>query len=131
MAKKKKVKIRKKNPEELESFEQSLRDLETVVSELEGGNLTLSDSLSKYEEGIRNLKICHQILESAETKIRMLTGVDKDGNPITQDFDESASELYDRSSKRTVKSSDVEDDFGFDEDESDEDDIVDDSGSLF
>lgn len=70
------------------SFEQSLEELERIVAELEGGKLGLSDALARYEEGVKHLKSCQQLLEMAERKIELLSGVDADGNPITQPFDE-------------------------------------------
>jgi exodeoxyribonuclease VII small subunit len=70
------------------SFEESLGELERIVAELESGKLGLSDALSRYEEGVRHLKGCQQLLEAAERKIELLSGVDAEGNPITTPFDE-------------------------------------------
>jgi exodeoxyribonuclease VII small subunit len=72
------------------SFEDSLTELEKIVAELEGGKLGLSDALARYEEGVRHLKGCQQLLEMAERKIELLSGVDADGNPITERFEETA-----------------------------------------
>jgi exodeoxyribonuclease VII small subunit len=71
------------------SFEESLEALEKIVADLESGKLGLSDALARYEEGVKHLKSCQQLLERAERKIELLSGVDADGNPITQPFDES------------------------------------------
>jgi exodeoxyribonuclease VII small subunit len=49
----------------------------------------LSDALARYEQGVKHLKGCQQLLERAERKIELLSGVDADGNPITQPFDEA------------------------------------------
>jgi exodeoxyribonuclease VII small subunit len=70
------------------SFEESLGELERIVAELESGKLGLSDALARYEEGVKHLKGCQQLLESAERKIELLSGVDAEGNPITTPFDE-------------------------------------------
>lgn len=64
------------------NFEQTLAEVESIVGRLEGGNLGLSDSLEQYEAGIRQLKRCHQLLDSAEQKVSLLAGFDADGNPI-------------------------------------------------
>src|SRR5215470_5717111 len=64
------------------SFEDSLKELEKIVGELESGKLGLSDALARYEEGVKHLKGCQQLLEMAERKIELLSGVDADGNPI-------------------------------------------------
>ena len=74
------------------SFEDSLKELEQIVAELEGGKLGLSEALARYEEGTKHLKGCQQLLEMAERKIELLSGVDADGNPITERFEETANE---------------------------------------
>jgi exodeoxyribonuclease VII small subunit len=71
-----------------ESFEESLEELDKIVTELESGKLGLSDALMRYEQGVKHLKSCQKLLERAERKIELLSGVDADGNPITQPFDE-------------------------------------------
>jgi exodeoxyribonuclease VII small subunit len=73
------------------SFEESLQELEKIVAELESGKLGLSEALDRYEQGVRHLKGCQQLLEHAERKIELLSGIDAEGNPITQEFAESAS----------------------------------------
>jgi exodeoxyribonuclease VII small subunit len=69
------------------SFEESLEELEKIVAELESGKLGLSEALARYEEGVKHLKGCQRLLESAERKIELLRGVDADGNPITEPFE--------------------------------------------
>jgi exodeoxyribonuclease VII small subunit len=71
-------------------FEDALAELETIVHELEDGDLGLGDALARYEQGIKHLKHCFQLLQHAERKIELLTGVKADGTPITQPFDEEA-----------------------------------------
>jgi exodeoxyribonuclease VII small subunit len=71
------------------SFEESLEELEKIVAELESGKLGLSDALARYEQGVKHLKACQQLLERAERKIELLSGVDAEGNPITEPFDEA------------------------------------------
>ena len=61
MAKAKKGKAR--------SYEEAYADLDETVEELESGNLTLDDSLVKYERGIKALRECYKALEEAEKKI--------------------------------------------------------------
>jgi exodeoxyribonuclease VII small subunit len=70
------------------SFEASLDELESIVAELEGGKLGLSDALARYEQGVKHLKSCHHWLQQAERKIELLSGVDAQGNPITEPFDD-------------------------------------------
>ena len=53
-------------------FEEVLTELEGIVRELEGGDLTLDESLAKYEKGIVAYKRCHELLSKAEKKIETL-----------------------------------------------------------
>lgn len=52
------------------SFEEALRELESIVSKLESDDITLEDSVKLYEEGIKLSKICTEVLEKAETRIK-------------------------------------------------------------
>ena len=54
------------------SFEELLGKLENIVSKLDAGGLTLEESLSLFEEGMRLSKQCNQLLDSAELKIKKL-----------------------------------------------------------
>lgn len=56
-----------------ESFEESLTELQSIVSELEDGSLGLETSLARFERGVRLLRTCYLILDSAEQKIETLT----------------------------------------------------------
>ena len=77
-------------PAESLSFEEALASLEQIVHDLEDGKLGLAESLSRYEQGVSLLKQCHQLLERAERRIELLTGVDAAGNPVTEVFDHQA-----------------------------------------
>jgi exodeoxyribonuclease VII small subunit len=72
------------------SFEQSLAELEQIVRQLEEGQLGLSDSLARYEVGVKRLKECYQLLERAERRIELLERVDAGGEPVTRPFDAEA-----------------------------------------
>ncbi len=72
------------------SFEDALRQLETVVGDLEGGDLGLDESLDRYERGVALLGRCRGLLDVAERKVALLTGVNEQGEPITESFDASA-----------------------------------------
>lgn len=66
-------------------FEETLRGLEDIVERLEKGDLTLDETLSEYEQGIKLYKQCVALLEQAEKKIQILV---KDENGVfrTKDF---------------------------------------------
>lgn len=54
------------------SFEQSLKQLEQIVRELESGDLPLELALKKFEEGMELSKFCSQKLEETERRINQL-----------------------------------------------------------
>lgn len=58
------------------SFEQSLKQLEDIVSKMESGGLSLEESIQLYEKGIALKKLCQQDLESANLKIEKLSLTD-------------------------------------------------------
>jgi exodeoxyribonuclease VII small subunit len=72
------------------TFEQALAELERIVRDLEDGQIGLEESLSRYERGVRLLKRCYGQLSQAEQRVLQLTGVDDDGQPITQPFEHAA-----------------------------------------
>jgi exodeoxyribonuclease VII small subunit len=72
------------------TFEAGLAELQTLVRELEEGSLGLDESIARFERGISILRRCYQALERAEQKIELLTGFDRDGNPVTAPFDGTA-----------------------------------------
>ncbi|MEX0643270.1 MAG: exodeoxyribonuclease VII small subunit [Pirellulales bacterium] len=83
------AKKRPAKPDEVATrFEDSLAELELIVAELESGKLGLSEALARYEQGARHLKACQHLLQRAERRIELLSGVDADGNPITQPLDD-------------------------------------------
>ena len=86
------------------SFEESLDALEKIVAELESGKLGLSQALARYEQGVKHLRGCQELLERAERKIELLSGVDADGNPITQPFEDTESDsLEDKAASRSQR----------------------------
>ena len=54
-------------------FEKSIADLESIVAQLEKGELSLEDSLKQFEKGITLARKCQDVLNQAEQKIEMLT----------------------------------------------------------
>jgi exodeoxyribonuclease VII small subunit len=54
------------------NFEAALERLEKIVEELESGRLTLDDSLARYEEGVKSLKQCYELLRDAEKRVEVL-----------------------------------------------------------
>ncbi len=50
----------------MEKFEELLKELEDIVSELEKGELTLDEAIKKYERGMELAKDCTKKLEEAK-----------------------------------------------------------------
>ncbi len=76
-------------------FEIALKQLEAIVDELERGAPELSVALARYEQGVRLLAQCHNVLDQAERSVAMLTGVDEAGNPSLTSFKIETSEIID------------------------------------
>jgi exodeoxyribonuclease VII small subunit len=53
-------------------FEQSLTDLQNLVERLENGELSLEDSLTAFEQGVRLTRECQTALAQAEQKVQIL-----------------------------------------------------------
>jgi exodeoxyribonuclease VII small subunit len=90
---------------EAPTFEQALERLEKIVARLEGGQLTLSESLAQYEQGVKCLQHCYRQLERAERKIELLSGVDASGCAKTQPFTESDMSLEEKQAARSRRRS--------------------------
>ena len=68
------------------SLEESLGRLETIVSELESEQYSLEDSLERFEEGLSLGKLCREILDRAEMRMRELVDVADDGTVESKDM---------------------------------------------
>ena len=53
------------------SFEEALREIESIVASMEKGDLDLDPSLTAYQRGMELLKFCQDKLAAAENKIRI------------------------------------------------------------
>ena len=54
------------------NFEKTFTELEDLVKKMEGGDLSLEESLKYFERGILLTKNCQQALNKAEQKVRIL-----------------------------------------------------------
>ena len=66
------------------NFEESMQKLEKIAVELEKGDLSLEESLTKFEEGMKLSKQCNEIIENAEKKITIL--LQKEGELVEENF---------------------------------------------
>ena len=78
------------------NFEQALERLEAIVEELEGGALSLEDSIARYEEGVKLSRQLGRTLDAAEKRIERLV-TDADGTVSTEamSLDDDAAERDD------------------------------------
>lgn len=67
------------------NFEEMIENLEQIAKALESGNLSLDESVKKFEEGMEISKECSKILEDAEKRITILTK-DSEGNIKEESF---------------------------------------------
>ena len=58
--------------EESPDYEESFARVEELVKELESGELSLKASIQKYEEAIKSMNRCYQLLDEAQKKIALL-----------------------------------------------------------
>jgi exodeoxyribonuclease VII small subunit len=61
-------------PEPAPSFEQAIAELEALVDRMEGGNLSLEDSLAAYRRGAELVTLCRRALAEVEQQVKVLEG---------------------------------------------------------
>lgn len=78
------LKMAKKKLENL-SFEESLGELDTIVQNLEQGDLGLEESMALFERGLKLSQLSQEKLQSAEQKVQIL--LNNNGQQQLTDFD--------------------------------------------
>ena len=68
---------KKKEPD----FEQSLAELESLVGQMEQGDMSLEQSLEAFEQGVKLTRECQQRLDQAEQRVQVL--VEKNGRLVS------------------------------------------------
>ncbi len=71
------------------SFEQAIKDLNSIVENIESGQTPLQASLEQYEKGMELIKHCRSILTAAEKRIEDITADSGDAQ-ADDDADESS-----------------------------------------
>ena len=56
----------------MQNFEQSLKQLEGIVAQMERGDVSLEESVKLFEEGSKLAEQCRQQLAEAEGKVEVL-----------------------------------------------------------
>ncbi len=73
-------------------FEQSLSELESLVEQMEQGDIPLEQSLELFERGIKLTRSCQDSLKKAEQRVKLL--VEKNGNGALEEFGEMNEENH-------------------------------------
>ena len=68
------------------TFEQSMKQLERIVQELEDGDLPLEKAIKKFEEGIKLTQFCSAKLDETEKKVSILMK-NAEGQMVEQPFE--------------------------------------------
>lgn len=64
-----------------QTFEQQLNALESIVENLEKGELPLEDSLAQFEKGVKLTRDCQKLLDKAQQKVAILS---QDGENLSE-----------------------------------------------
>ena len=70
-------------------FEAALAELEALVGRMEGGELSLEESLAAFERGVKLTRHCQSALKNAELKIKVLTEDDTLADLDLDDLDDA------------------------------------------
>jgi exodeoxyribonuclease VII small subunit len=62
------------------SFEEAIKELTSIVSKIEQGQIPLQDSLEQYERGMALIKHCRGILQQAEKRIEKIAEEEESGD---------------------------------------------------
>jgi len=75
-----------------QTFESAMKRLESIVHELESGDLTLDEALKKFQEGVKLSKLCSNKLDETEKKVSILLK-DDEGNVQAEPCRDESSKL--------------------------------------
>ncbi len=78
------------------SFEDAMERLDAIVASMEGERMPLEEMVRSYEEGARLLKLCRQRIETARSRVELISAdLDGSGKAALTEFDTSAAEAGD------------------------------------
>jgi len=66
----------------LDKLEQTIGELESLVEQLEGGELTLEQAVREFERGIKLTRQCQNALKNADRKVEILLESAEDAQPF-------------------------------------------------
>jgi len=76
-----------KKENEPRNFEDAMKRLDEIVTELEDDKLPLDEMIARYEEGVTLARACGEKLEAAEQKVRLIAR-QSDGSIKLEEFDD-------------------------------------------
>lgn len=77
----------KESKQKLPDFEKALEELESLVEQLESGDLSLDDSLKQFKRGVELTRHCQGALDDAQQTVQKLMDNDDESSAIP--FEES------------------------------------------
>ena len=75
-----------------QTFESAMKQLESIVHELESGDLTLDQALKKFQEGVKLSEFCSKKLDETEKKVSILLK-DEEGDVRAEPFSMEKNEM--------------------------------------
>lgn len=74
-----------KKTDQLPDFEKSLAELESLVEQLESGDLNLDQSLTQFKRGVELTRHCQDVLEQAQQTVEKLIDNDDESSAVGVD----------------------------------------------
>jgi exodeoxyribonuclease VII small subunit len=71
-----------KKTEKLPDFEKSLEELESLVEQLESGDLSLDQSLKQFKRGVELTRHCQGVLDQAQQTVQTLMNTDDESSAV-------------------------------------------------
>ena len=71
--------------DKLPDFEKSLAELESLVEQLESGELSLDDSLRQFKRGVELTRHCQDVLTQAQQTVEKLLDIEDDSTAVPFD----------------------------------------------
>ncbi|PLX89310.1 MAG: exodeoxyribonuclease VII small subunit [Desulfuromonas sp.] len=68
-------------------YEEAIKNLEAAVEQLEGGELTLDQSMKIFKTAVKDISVCRKALQKAELEVEQLQQ-QEDGSFSREPFDE-------------------------------------------
>lgn len=71
-----------KKTEQLPDFEKSLEELESLVEQLESGDLSLDQSLKQFKRGVELTRHCQGVLDQAQQTVQTLMDTEDESSAV-------------------------------------------------